>query len=203
MAKLGFLMDHQLLSDIECVIILEKILCQQFPIVFIFLLMTIYGHSIRRQHRNRGVIRYRMTVRIPKIMSHLNCVIYDSDIAYIDKLRMDKNSFHTLVLLIKKIGGLTDSKNMSSSEKLAMFLNILAHHEKNGSIKVDYVRSGWSVSQAFNEYLRFVLRLAPLLLVNPKPLLEDEIEDQWRWVKEWTTWKDELAQPMWNASLKN
>ncbi|XP_075094813.1 uncharacterized protein LOC107830513 [Nicotiana tabacum] len=72
---------------------------------------------------------------------------------------------------------------MSSSEKLAMFLNILAHYEKNISIKVDYVRSGWSVSQAFNECLRVVLRLAPLLLVNPKPVLEDEIEDQWRWFK--------------------
>lgn len=69
---------------------------------------------------------------------------------------------------------------MSSSEKLTMFLNILAHHENNRSIKVDYVSSGWSVSQAFNECLRAVLRLAPLLLVNPKQVLEDEIEDQWR-----------------------
>ncbi|KAH0636005.1 hypothetical protein KY290_036405 [Solanum tuberosum] len=33
---------------------------------------------------------------------------------------------------------------MSSIEKLAMFLNILAHHEKNRSVKVDYIRSGWS-----------------------------------------------------------
>ncbi|KAK4717040.1 hypothetical protein R3W88_015378 [Solanum pinnatisectum] len=57
---------------------------------------------------------------------------------------MDRNSFHTLVLLTKEVGGLTDSKYMSSSEKLAMFLNILAHHEKNRSIKVDYIRSGWS-----------------------------------------------------------
>lgn len=180
MAKLGFLMDHQLMSDIECVIILKEILCQQFLVVFIFLFMAIYGHSIIRQHRNRHVIRYRMSVRIPKIMSHLNCIIHDSDIACIDKLRMDRNSFHTLVLLTKKIGGLTNSKNMSSSEKLTMFLNILAHHENNRSIKVDYVSSGWSVSQAFNECLRAVLRLAPLLLVNPKQVLEDEIEDQWR-----------------------
>ncbi|KAH0633714.1 hypothetical protein KY284_036500 [Solanum tuberosum] len=70
---------------------------------------------------------------------------------------------------------------MSSSEKLAMFLNILAHHEKNRSIKVDYIRSGWSVSQAFNECLSAILKLAPLLLVNPKPVLEDGIEDRWKW----------------------
>ncbi|XP_059287492.1 uncharacterized protein LOC132040828 [Lycium ferocissimum] len=124
-----------------------------------------------------------MSVRIPKIMSHLNGIIHDSDIVCIDKLRKDRNSFHTLVLLTKEIGGLTDSKNMSSSEKLAMFLNILAHHEKNRSIKVDYVRSVWSVSQAFNECLRAILKLAPLLLVNPKPVLEDETKDRWRWFK--------------------
>ncbi|KAH0746619.1 hypothetical protein KY285_008276 [Solanum tuberosum] len=94
---------------------------------------------------------------------------------------MDRNAFHTLVLLTKDIGGLTDSKSMSSNEKLAMFLNILAHHEKNRSIKVDYIRSGWSVSQAFNECLSAILKLTPLLLVNPKPVLEDEVEDRWKW----------------------
>ncbi|KAH0696135.1 hypothetical protein KY289_013617 [Solanum tuberosum] len=94
---------------------------------------------------------------------------------------MDRNAFHTLVLLTKDIGGLTDSKSMSSNEKLAMFLNILAYHEKNRSIKVDYIRSGWSVIQAFHECLSAILKLAPLLLVNPKPVLEGGIEDQWKW----------------------
>nr|AAT38700.1 Putative transposase, related [Solanum demissum] len=64
-----------------------------------------------------------------------------------------------------------------------MFLNILAHHEKNRSIKVDYIRSGWSVSQAFNECLKAILKLAPLLLVNPKSVLEDELDDRRRWFK--------------------
>ncbi|XP_004235461.2 uncharacterized protein [Solanum lycopersicum] len=96
---------------------------------------------------------------------------------------MDRNAFHNLVLLTKDVGGLTDGKYMSRSEKLAMFLNILAHHEKNRSIKVDYIRSGWSVSQAFNECLRAILKLTPLFLVNPKPILENEIEDRWKWFK--------------------
>ncbi|KAH0706200.1 hypothetical protein KY289_011276 [Solanum tuberosum] len=74
---------------------------------------------------------------------------------------MDRKAFHNLVLLTKDVGGLTDGKYMSSSEKLAMFLNILAHHEKNRSIKVDYIRSGWSVGQAFNECLIAILKLSP------------------------------------------
>ncbi|KAK4709834.1 hypothetical protein R3W88_004347 [Solanum pinnatisectum] len=173
-------MDHQLQSDIECFIILEEILCQQFLVMFIFLFMVIHGISIKR---NKHVIRYLMSSRVPKIISHLNCIVQDSDTTCIDKLRMDRNSFHTLALLTKEVGGLTDSKYMSSSEKLAMFLNILAHHEKNRSIKVDYIRSGWSISQAFNECLKVILKLAPLLFVNPKPVLEDELDDRWRWFK--------------------
>ena len=62
-----------------------------------------------------------------------------------------------------------------------MFLYSLAHLEKHKSIKVDYISSGWSVSQDFNECLSVVLKLTPLLLVNPKPGLEDEIEDRWKW----------------------
>lgn len=72
---------------------------------------------------------------------------------------------------------------MSSTEKLAMFLNILAHHEKNRSIKVDYIRSGWSVSRAFNECLRAILKLTPVLLVKPNPVLEDDSDDRWKWFK--------------------
>ncbi|KAH0664844.1 hypothetical protein KY285_026050 [Solanum tuberosum] len=64
-----------------------------------------------------------------------------------------------------------------------MLLNILVHHEKNRSIKVDYIRSEWSVSQAFNECLKAILKLATLLLVNPKLVPEDELGDRWRWFK--------------------
>ncbi|KAG5573853.1 hypothetical protein H5410_063619 [Solanum commersonii] len=151
-------MDLQHLSTTEY-IILEEIMSQQFLVVLIWLFMAIHGHSLRRRYRHGHEIRYRMSAQIPKNISHLNCIINDSD---------------------SDIGGLTDGKYMSSSEKLAMFLNILTHHEKNKSIKVDYIRFGWSVSQAFNECLRAILKLTPLLLVNPKPVHEDEIEDRWK-----------------------
>ncbi|KAK6782794.1 hypothetical protein RDI58_020590 [Solanum bulbocastanum] len=158
-------------------------MCQQFLVVLICLFMAIHGHSLRRQYRNVHEIRYCMSVRIPKVISHLNCIINDGDIVCINKLRMDRNTFDYFVLLTKDVGGLPDGKYMSSSEKLAMFLNILAHHEKNSSTKVDYIRFRWSVSQAFNECLRAILKLTPFFLVNPKPILKDEIEDRWKWFK--------------------
>ncbi|XP_019237509.1 PREDICTED: uncharacterized protein LOC109217695 isoform X2 [Nicotiana attenuata] len=174
-------MDPQQLCDVECFIILEEIVVQSY-IVLICLFMAIYSMFLRTQSRNKRV-RYCMSARVPKILSHLNIIIRDNDTVCIDKLRMDRSAFHILATLAKDVGGLTDSTNMSGSEKLAMFLNILAHHEKNRSIKVDYIRSGWSVSQAFNECLRAILKLTPLLIVKPKPVLEDETDDRWRWFK--------------------
>ncbi|XP_060170536.1 protein ALP1-like [Lycium barbarum] len=44
---------------------------------------------------------------------------------------MDRKAFHFLASLATNIGGLTDSNNMSTTKKLAMFLNISAHYEKN------------------------------------------------------------------------
>ncbi|KAG5596181.1 hypothetical protein H5410_037413 [Solanum commersonii] len=173
-------MDLQPLSGIEYIMLVE-ILFQQVLVLLICLFMASHSHSLRKRCRNRREVRYRMSVQVPKIISHLHYIINDNGSVCIDKLRMDRNAFHTLVLLTKDIGGLTDSKSMSSSEKLAMFLNILAHYEKNRSIKVDYIRLGWSVSQAFNECLSAILKLTPLLLVNPKSVLEGEIEDRWKW----------------------
>ncbi|KAG5620526.1 hypothetical protein H5410_005744 [Solanum commersonii] len=155
-------MDLQPLSSTEYIILVE-ILFQQVLVLLICLFMATYGHSLRRRCQNRHEVRYRMSVRVPKIISHLHYIINDNGSVCIDKLRMDRNAFHTLVLLIKDTGGLTDSKSMSSSEKLAI--------------------SGWSVSQAFNECLSAILKLAPLLLVNPKPVLADGIEDRWKWFK--------------------
>ncbi|KAK4729588.1 hypothetical protein R3W88_022576 [Solanum pinnatisectum] len=175
-------MDSQQLCDVESFIILKEIVVHSY-IVLICFFMAIYIMLLRKQSRNRRVIRYCMSARIPKILSHLNVLIHDNDIVCIDKPRMDRNAFNILASLAKNIGGLTDSKKMLSTEKLAMFLNTLAHHEKNKSIKVDYIRSGWSVSRAFNECLRVILKLTPVLLVKPNPVLEDDTDDRWKWFK--------------------
>ncbi|KAG5632936.1 hypothetical protein H5410_004653 [Solanum commersonii] len=88
---------------------------------------------------------------------------------------IDRNVFYIFVSLTKNIGGFTDNKNMSSIEKLAMFLNILAHHEKNRSIKVDYIRSGWSGSIADGRVLQDVVRRTGLKY--PKAITIYAIED--------------------------
>ncbi|KAK4726748.1 hypothetical protein R3W88_031665 [Solanum pinnatisectum] len=112
MKNSSVIMDLQHLSSTDY-IIFEGIMCQQFLVVLICLFMAIHGHSLRRRYRNGHEIRYCMSVRIPKTIFHLNCIINDSGIVCIDKLRMDRNVFHSVVLLTKDVGGLSDGKYMS------------------------------------------------------------------------------------------
>ncbi|KAG5573269.1 hypothetical protein H5410_063035 [Solanum commersonii] len=69
------------------------------------LFMAIYNMLLRKQSRFRRVIRYCMSARISKILSHLNVLSRDNDIVCIDKLRVDRNVFHILASLAKNIGG--------------------------------------------------------------------------------------------------
>ncbi|KAL8478687.1 hypothetical protein ACS0TY_030532 [Phlomoides rotata] len=86
---------------------------------------------------------------------------------------MDQVAFRRLCYLLKNIGGLRSSRNVTVAEKVAMFLCILAHHTKNRCVKYQFKRSGQTVSKHFHAVLECVLKLHHLFLVKPLPVLED------------------------------
>ncbi|KAL8556984.1 hypothetical protein ACS0TY_004453 [Phlomoides rotata] len=98
-----------------------------------------------------------------------------------DQLQMDRSSFHKLCGLVKTIGGLKSSRNISVEEKMAMFFSILAHHTKNRCVKFCFKRSGQTVSKHFHHVLNCILRLQYLFLVTPQPV--DETISDTRWGK--------------------
>lgn len=117
--KIDVIVDIQNLSSTNYIILedtmsqqFEEIMCQQYLVVLSFLFMVIHCHSLRRRQRNRHEVRYHMSVWISKIISQFNFIINDSDIVCVEKIRMDRNSFHTIVLLTKDVRGLTDGKYM-------------------------------------------------------------------------------------------
>ncbi|KAL0292201.1 UNVERIFIED_CONTAM: hypothetical protein Sangu_3256100 [Sesamum angustifolium] len=87
-----------------------------------------------------------------------------SDIACIENLRMSRNAFGKLCLILQNQGGLQDSKHVPLSSQVAMFLSILAHHKKNRTVKYDFIRSGRTISKHFHRVLNAVLRLTPCCL---------------------------------------
>ena len=64
-----------------------------------------------------------------------------------------------------------------------MFVYILAHHEKNRTIKTGFLRSGEIVSRHFKRVLNAVLRLQGELLKVPEPIPENSIDERWKWFK--------------------
>ncbi|KAL0363891.1 UNVERIFIED_CONTAM: hypothetical protein Sangu_0486700 [Sesamum angustifolium] len=104
-----------------------------------------------------------------------------SDIACIENLRMSRNAFGKLCLILQNQGGLQDSKHVPLSSQVAMFLSILAHHKKNRTVKYDFIRSGRTVSKHFHRVLNAVLRLHPLLLANPTPVPPNNNYPRWKW----------------------
>ena len=59
-----------------------------------------------------------------------------------------------------------------------MFLHILAHHEKNRTIKTNFLRSGEIVSRIFNKVLNAVIKLQSELLRAPVPIPEDSTDEK-------------------------
>ncbi|GAV82249.1 LOW QUALITY PROTEIN: DDE_4 domain-containing protein, partial [Cephalotus follicularis] len=100
-----------------------------------------------------------------------------------DKVRMDRRAFHILCQMLKSKGKLSNNKNSSVEDMVAMFLFMLGHHTKHRVIKADFVRSGETVSRQFNAMLNAVLMLHKELLKKPEPILENSNNNRWKWFK--------------------
>ncbi|KAL8546241.1 hypothetical protein ACS0TY_006091 [Phlomoides rotata] len=114
--------------------------------------------------------RYTILDRITAQMRNLHDLVMVSDDDSKDQLRMDRASFHKLCGMVKTIGGLKSSQNVSVEEKVAMFLTILAHHTKNSCVKFQFKRSGQTVSKHFHHVLNCILRLQYMFLAQAQLL---------------------------------
>ncbi|GFP87739.1 putative nuclease harbi1 [Phtheirospermum japonicum] len=93
------------------------------------------------------------------------------------------NAFDRLCYLLESVGGLLPSRDILVSEQVALFLSVLAHHQKNRVVKHVFSRSGQSVSKHFHLVLDAVLRLHLILAVTPKEIDESCTDINWKWFK--------------------
>ncbi|CAL5406043.1 unnamed protein product [Camellia sinensis] len=111
-------------------------------------------------------------------LDYLNRLVKDSDIDCHEQLRVNRHTFMCLCTLVRSVG-LSDSKYVLLEEKVAMFLNVIAHDYKNRNIKFNFMRSGQTVSQYFNDVLKAILRLQGVLLKTPEPITANCTDDRW------------------------
>ena len=142
-----------------------------------FLLVLLkWRRSLRRV---RQPSRYDPNIRA----RYLSDMISLSDRSCIEQVRMDRQCFKILCSLVRGIGGLKDTKNMTVEERVAIFLNVIAFGVKNRQIKFGFQRSQETVSRNFHGVLRAILKLWRVLLKTPQPIPEDSIDNRWKWFK--------------------
>ncbi|KAG8367204.1 hypothetical protein BUALT_Bualt16G0048300 [Buddleja alternifolia] len=170
--------EHQ-----EIIVIVEAIVSQ----IKFFLMASFWffwARNRRRSVRERGIRkRYSMKARLPKQIKHLRDIISMNDEACINNLRMSRNSFGCLCLILQDVGGLVNTKHVSVSEQVAIFLSIIAHHKKNMIVKHDFKRLGYTISMVFNNVLTALLSVHTLFLANPEPIEEGCRNERWKWFK--------------------
>ncbi|KAH6778908.1 hypothetical protein C2S52_010145 [Perilla frutescens var. hirtella] len=85
--------------------------------------------------------------------------------------------------MLETTGQLRAARNLAVDEQVAMFFYILAHHQKNRTMKTNFLRSGETISRYFNKVLNAVLRIQDHLLKAPSPVRENSTDEKWKWFK--------------------
>ncbi|KAL6877204.1 hypothetical protein ACP4OV_012875 [Aristida adscensionis] len=128
--------------------------------------------KIERRIKNKEIRRVRLWQ-----------LIGESDSGCVSELRMDRKTFHILCEMLRDVGGLKGTRNLSLEEIVAQFLYRLSHHLKNRTVGRHLIRSGETVSRHFNSCLLAVLKLHNFLLKPPEPVPKNSTDGRWKYFK--------------------
>lgn len=127
--------------------------------------------------------QYSILSKIPDQLKYLDRLLHVTDANCLHNLRMDRNTFGKLCRILAERGGLKIGKCLGIEEQVAIFVGVLAHHNKNRVVRFCFARSGSTVSHYVNTVLGPVLSLHGVLLSKPTPVPDDCIDHQWKWFK--------------------
>ncbi|KAL8492976.1 hypothetical protein ACS0TY_024253 [Phlomoides rotata] len=126
-------------------------------VICILIAYIILNKPNRVNRRQRVVKCYEMITRMPGQASHLNRLYLLRDSNCLSNLRMDRNTFARLCILLR----------VDVEEQVSM-LSVLAHHKKHSTV---------------SHYVHLVLKLNNLFLVTPTPVPDDSVNPRWKWFK--------------------
>lgn len=162
---------------------IEEIITLYFRDLFIIANVLSSRSNKRLKRANNVAPSYSMISRMPSQLKHMERLIGLSNADCMANLRVDRNTFGRLCILLRDVGGLSDNKYVAVDEQVALLLGVLAHHKKNRVVGFDFWRSGETISKYVHNVLRAILKLSGLLLVKPDPVNDDCIDTRWKWFK--------------------
>ena len=114
------------------VIILDIIRLHQLRIICCLDEKGLLGNGDVAEDARRIRRKFSRLQRIPTQVHRFTRLAKVSDRDCVDNLRMDRNCFGRLCILLRERGGLEDGKYVLVEEQVAMFLCVLSHHKKIG-----------------------------------------------------------------------
>lgn len=114
---------------------------------------------------------------------YINKVIYLSDNICIDTTRMNRRAFVHLCSRLEATGIVSSNKNMLVDEQVAITIHILAHHQKQRTIKHNFGCARETISRHFRQVINGIITLQDQLLKKPEPVPDDSTDERWKWFK--------------------
>ncbi|XP_057778460.1 protein ALP1-like isoform X1 [Salvia miltiorrhiza] len=134
-------------------------------------------------HARRISLRDRYQYNFFERRKYMNKIIYVSDSVCKSITRMNRRTFVRLCSRLEATGIVRRTKNMLVDEQVAITLHILAHHQKQRTIGVNFERSGETISRNFRQVINSIISLQGELLKKPEPILDGCTDERWKWFK--------------------
>ncbi|XP_041989894.1 uncharacterized protein LOC121741250 [Salvia splendens] len=177
-------MSESSLSDEEIALLIEDILqkhnTRTVIIIRDFLKLTNGSKWIKKNQARR---LFRRLTRIPTQVNRLTRLTGVSDRDCINNLRMDRNCFGRLCILLREGAGLVDGSFVKVEEQVALFLCVLSHHKKNRVVSFDFLRSGQTVSYYVHVVLRAIILVHKMFIAKPTSVPDNSVDPRWKWFK--------------------
>ncbi|XP_039141278.1 protein ANTAGONIST OF LIKE HETEROCHROMATIN PROTEIN 1-like [Dioscorea cayenensis subsp. rotundata] len=113
--------------------------------------------------------------------NHIERVLRSGRDYCVSYLRMDVGPFMHLASIMRDKHLLLDTRYVSVEEQLSMFLHIVGHNTKNRTMRVEYVRSGETISRYFNNVLKAICAIRDDFVHPPCGNCHSEIECNPNW----------------------
>jgi len=143
------------------------------------MLVTYFGMLYR--HRPRPIPREPSAIRDLYRHAHMHHILYGSTSSCTEYLRMRKGTFFHLAQILRDSQLLQDTIHVSVEEQLAIFLHILGHKSKNRMMRVDFIRSGETISRYFNKVLGAICVLRDQYMKQAPNETPSEVESSTLW----------------------
>ncbi|XP_039117478.1 protein ALP1-like [Dioscorea cayenensis subsp. rotundata] len=152
-------------------------LAAAFTTVIVIIVYLVEEMHVTRPGRSKEPSIFRDLTR----KRHMERILRGGQDYCVSYLRMDVGPFLHLSSIFRDKHLLVDSRHVSVEEQLAIFLHIVGHNTKNRIMRVEFLRSGETISRYFNNVLRAVCAIRDDFVHPPSGTCHHEIETNPNW----------------------